>query len=92
MTHDPLFEPLGIPKEYEWLAGLITSGFGLWQLYLNPLKERVITTEKEVSSIKTDVSAIRSDVSMIKEKMINGKIKKQINYFLLKTSASQTTS
>lgn len=75
MTNDPLFGPLGVPKEYEWLAALITSGFGLWQFYLNPLKERVITTEREVSSIKTDVSAIRGDVGIIKNKIINNKIK-----------------
>lgn len=76
LKNDPLFEPLGLPREYEWLGALISSGFGLWWFYLNPLKERVITTEKDVSSIKTDVSAIREDVVMIKEEVIHNKIKK----------------
>ena len=55
------------------LLTLIVSGFGAWKYYFNPLKERVIETEREVSSIKTDVSSIKSDVHLIKENILNDK-------------------
>ncbi len=65
-----------MPIEFEWVVGLFLTGLTSWKLYLNPLKERVITIEKEVSSIKTDVRDIKEDVHLIKDKILNGKIKK----------------
>lgn len=68
-TKDPLFEPIGLPKEYEWLGGLLIAGGSLWFFYLNPLKERVITTEKKVERIDERTSAlpkINEDVSWIR--------------------------
>lgn len=76
VTKDPLFASFGVPAEFEWVVGLFITSFSSWTLYFHPLKERVIKTEIEVSSIKTDVHSIKTDVSMIKEKIINGKIKK----------------
>lgn len=71
LTKDPLFSTLGIPKEYEWLAGLIISGFTLWKSYLNPLKDRVIKTEIKVSSIDTSIHSIKNDVETIKDTLLN---------------------
>lgn len=73
LTEDPFFEPLGVPKEYEWLAGLLSSGFALWQFYLSPLKERVIRTEAKVGSIIMAISSIKEDVGLIKAELINKK-------------------
>lgn len=65
---DPIFEAIGLPKEYEWLVGLLGSGFLLWQFYLSPLKERVIETEKEVGIVKTNVSHIKETTDKLEKK------------------------
>jgi len=67
-TKDPIFEAIGLPKEYEWLAGLVISGFSLWQFYLNPLKERVVETEKEVGVIKNDITHIKGTTDKLEQK------------------------
>lgn len=68
VTKNPI-SLLGIefPMQLQWLVSLIVSAFGAWQFYLNPLKERVITTEKDVSSIKTDICSIKSNMQMLKD-------------------------
>ncbi len=71
-TKDPIFQNIGLPVGYEWIAGLILSGFSLWSFYLNPLKKRVNHIEINVSSIKTDVENIKGDVSLIKNRIIDG--------------------
>lgn len=73
LTRDPLFSSFGVPPEFEWIVGLFITGLASWKLYFNPLKERVIRTEREVSSIKTDVTSIKDDVSLIKEKVLTTK-------------------
>jgi len=66
-TKDPLFEAIGLPKEYEWIGGLLASGFLLWAYYLGPLKERIIQTEKKVENIDGKLSEIKNDISFIKD-------------------------
>src|SRR3989338_911499 len=63
-TKDPVFSGLGVPAEYEWVVGLFITGLSSWKLYFGPLKERVIKTEKEVSSIQTDVKSIKADTTL----------------------------
>lgn len=71
VTNDPVtVAGIAIPTEIQWLASLLVTGFGSWKFYLNPLKERVIRTEIEASSIKADVSTIKADVSMIKQALM----------------------
>jgi len=71
-TNDPI-EILGIElsKDLQWLGSLLVAGFGSWQFYLRPLKERVITTEKDVHAVKTDINSIKEDISIIKQKLMN---------------------
>lgn len=77
ITNDPIdFFNISIPTEVQWLATLIASGFGAWKYYLNPLKNRVINTEIEVSSVKTSIESIKSDVHLIKENLLNDKKRK----------------
>jgi hypothetical protein len=66
-TKDPIFQAVGLPQGYEWIAGLSLSGFSLWLFYLSPLKNRVIEVEKDTSSIKTSVLHIEKDIDWIKE-------------------------
>lgn len=70
---DPIFSNFGVPPELEWVVGLFITALSSWKLYFDPIKQRMIRTEKEVVSIKTDVSAIKSDVSLIKDNLINKK-------------------
>src|SRR3989338_10474250 len=70
ITKDPIFSTFGVPPEFEWIVGLFITGLTSWRLYFNPLKERVIKTEKEVSSIKTNIEFIKADTNLIKEKIL----------------------
>ncbi|HLD06629.1 MAG TPA: hypothetical protein VJC16_03790 [Candidatus Nanoarchaeia archaeon] len=73
VTGDPVFSTLGIPREYEWLVGLILSGFTAWQVYFNPLKERLIRLEKNFSEYfgvsKTKFEHIEQGIEEIKRKI-----------------------
>ena len=75
ITKDPIFSTFGVPPEFEWIVGLFITGLTSWKLYFNPLKERVIKTEQEVSAVKTEVLSIKSDTTMIKEKIMTVKMK-----------------
>ena len=69
-TNDPIsFGTFQVPVELQWLGSLFASFFGAWQFYLKPLKERVIKTENDVTSIKTDVTHIKGDTELIKQKI-----------------------
>lgn len=70
-TKNPIFEMIGLPKEYEWLGGILTAGFIVWVSYLNPLKNRVIEVEKDTREIKTEIKNIKEDTGIIKDKIIN---------------------
>ena len=71
-TNDPItFGNFVIPTELQWLGSLFASFFGAWQFYLKPLKNRVIKTEVDVSSMKTDIGSIKHDTNLIKDKIIN---------------------
>lgn len=77
ITKDPLtVMGISIPTELQWLGSLIVTGFGAWRFYLNPLKEKVYSMDREVGEIKADVTNIKSDVRFIKESVIGGKFKK----------------
>ena len=75
VTKDPIFSAIGVPAEFEWVVGLFLTGLSSWKLYFSPLKERVISTEKEVSSIKTSVEKVEKNVDVLTDKILNGKVK-----------------
>src|SRR3989344_9152660 len=68
---DPIFTAFGVPQKFEWVVGLFITALSSWKLYFDPLKQRVIHTEKEVTSLKTDISSIKEDTTLIKEKLIS---------------------
>ncbi len=73
ITRDPIFSPLGVPKEYEWLAGLIVSGFAAWQFYFDPLKKKLIALENNFSEYfgvsKTKFDHIEKGIDEIKAEL-----------------------
>jgi len=71
LTKDPIFQAIGLPQGYEWIAGLAMGGFSLWLFYLNPLKKRVGRIEIELGSVKTEIRSIKEDTNLIKNKLIN---------------------
>lgn len=75
VTNDPItILGITIPMELQWLGSLLVTGFGTWKFYLNPLKERVIGVENNVSSIKgenkANFSSIKEDLAIIKHKLM----------------------
>lgn len=75
-TNDPLLPPsFGVDPWWELtIEGIIVS-FTVWKTYLNPLKRKVYSMDREIGEVKSTVSSIKSDISLIKEKIINGKIR-----------------
>jgi len=71
ITKDPLFSTFGVPPEFEWVVGLFLTGLSSWKLYFSPLKERVIKTESEVSSIKTSIEKIEKNVDKLMNRTLN---------------------
>ncbi len=77
ITKDPLtVMGISIPTELQWLGSLIITGFGAWRFYLNPLKSKVYSMDREVGEVRADVANIKSDVRLIKENVISSKFKK----------------
>ena len=77
LTKDPLtIAGISIPTELQWLGSLLIIGFGVWRFYLNPLKGKVYSMDREVGEIKADVTNIKSDVRLIKERLIGGKFRR----------------
>jgi hypothetical protein len=71
LTHDPIFSKFGVPVEFEWVVGLFITGLSSWKLYFNPLKKRVMDSEKEIISLKSEVHSIKEDTLLIKEKLFS---------------------
>jgi len=65
-TGDPIFEAIGLPAGYEWLGALTLTGFTAWSFYLNPLKNRVVKSERDISIVKNDIQHINKTLEEFK--------------------------
>ncbi len=73
-TNDPIIiAGMEIPVELQWLSSLLASGFGVWQFYLRPLKNKVYEIDRDVASLNSDVKSIKEDVHLIKEVVLRAK-------------------
>lgn len=71
-TNDPVsFLGIEIPMELQWFGSLGVTMFGLWKLYLDPLKDKVMKIDKTVESLKTDVNNIKKDIILIKQHLFD---------------------
>ena len=73
-TKDPIEEIITtIPAFWHFSLTSLGGAFTIWQVYLNPLKERVIATETNVASLKSETTAnfkfIKEDLKEIKDKL-----------------------
>jgi len=58
-TNDPItILGMELPLELQWLGSLLTAGFGTWQFYLRPLKEKLYAMDRELGEVRTDVKRI----------------------------------
>lgn len=72
ITKDPIaFGELTLPMEMQWIVALLAFACGAWMHYFNPIKERVMVLEKDMSSIKTNIASIKTDVHLIKETLLS---------------------
>ena len=66
-TNDPIEEIItAIPAFWQFMITALSGSFAIYKVYLNPLKERVITTEKDISSIKTDIGNTKENINEMK--------------------------
>lgn len=69
-TRDPVsIAGIDIPMEFQWLGSLAMTVFGVWQIYLNPLKDRVVKLENSFEFVKRDFKLIRADLGFIKRNL-----------------------
>jgi predicted ferric reductase len=66
VTKDPIFTPIGLPVEYEWIAGILTSGALSWWYYLKPMKDRVVKLETRTASINAKLDGVKETMDWIK--------------------------
>lgn len=68
LTHDPLFTSFGVDPWWELSIELIAGGFAFWKAYLDPLKKKVYSLDREIGEVKTGILFMKSDLSLIKER------------------------
>lgn len=73
ITKDPLFAQFGVPSEFEWVVGLFIAAFMSWKWYFNPMKERLIKTEKAVERLESEFGVMKGDIILIKEHLLGTK-------------------
>lgn len=70
-TKDPILPTTwGIDPWWELTIEGITASFTVWKTYLNPLKNKVYSMDREIGGIKSDIITIKEDTSIIKNKLI----------------------
>ena len=73
ITKDPVtIAGYTIPQEFQWFGSPLLTAFGVWKFYLNPLKLKVYTMDRELGEVKTALHRLESDVSLL----LNRSIKK----------------
>lgn len=76
ITKDPVtILGVSIPSELQWLGSLLATAFGMWRFYLNPLKLKVYSMDREVGELKSNISNVKADVRLIKEKLLGRNFK-----------------
>ena len=69
-TKDPIDELITtIPVFWQFVITSLGGAFAIWKVYLNPLKLKVFSLDREIGEIKTDCNSIKSDISYIKDKL-----------------------
>lgn len=71
VTDDPLLPASwGIDIWWELTLEAIVAAFAVWKAYLDPLKRKVYSLDREVGEIRSDIAAMKIDISLIKEKIM----------------------
>jgi len=71
ITKDPMnIAGYTIPTELQWLGSLLVTGFSAWKFYLNPLKIKVYSMDREIGEVSASVKKVENNVSMILSKLI----------------------
>ncbi len=69
LTNDPIPGLEGLSKDAQWIMSLAGVGIGLWKLYLNPLKQKVFSLDREMGEVKTRVSHLEHNIKEIKNEL-----------------------
>lgn len=65
-THDPIEEFLTtIPAFWQFLLTALGGAFAIWRVYLNPLKTKVYTMDRELGEVKATVTRIAHDIERL---------------------------
>ncbi len=74
ITNDPVtVAGYTMPTELQWLGSLLVTGFGAWKFYLNPLKQKVYTMDREIGEIKMGIEKVEKNV----DKLLSNKIEQK---------------
>jgi hypothetical protein len=70
VTNDPVLPASwGIDPWWEWTFEGLVAAFAVWKAYLDPLKRKVYSLDREMGEVKTDITAMKIDINNIKNKI-----------------------
>ena len=73
-TKDPIEKLLTtIPAFWQFVLTALGGTFTIWQVYLNPLKIKVYSMDREIGEIKTSVTKVEKEVDMLVQNLIKDK-------------------
>lgn len=71
VTNDPVLPASwGIDPWWEWTLEGLVAAFAVWKAYLDPLKAKVYSLDRETGEIKARILGMEADLSLIKEKIL----------------------
>jgi len=73
-TNDPVtIAGVTIPTELQWFGSLLLTGFGSWKFYLNPLKNKVFSMDREIGEVKESVKNLETNMTTLTNHILSKK-------------------
>src|SRR3989338_3821642 len=70
VTNDPVLPTSwGIDPWWEWTFEGLVAAFAVWKAYLDPLKRKVYSLDREMGEVKTEISSMKIDIASINNKI-----------------------
>lgn len=71
VTNEPVLPASwGVDPWWEWTFEGLVAAFAVWKAYLDPLKAKVYSLDRETGEIKARILGMEADLSLIKEKIL----------------------
>ncbi len=70
VTNDPVLPASwGIDPWWEWTFEGLVAAFAVWKAYLDPLKRKVYSLDREMGEVRTEIKSMNLDIISIRNKI-----------------------